>query len=131
MFSVSFLYKKIIDIPCSLFLLFVVSILFTGCLNKASDKNELDGIYKATSHDAAVRQFIMQEDTYLKLDNDSILYHSTINSQPKYHIKGSYTTQDYKTLTIIWETGKLPTELHVKDTTDGKFIQIGNTLYIK
>lgn len=131
MILVSTFNRKIFYSPCILLLLFIISMFFSGCHTKPSGKNELDGIYRATSHDPNIKQFVLQEDIYLKIENNNIIYHSTINKQPKYHIKGSFKTKDRKTLSVTWESGKLPPTLYVKDSSGSKVIEIGNSLYIK
>lgn len=117
--------KSFLNLCSGVLILFLVaSACGTGSFQSITGK------YRATSKDPVVNRFLQSEDNYLMINEDNtIIYHSTINSKPKYLHKGSYEyAKDKQQLVIRWQSGKLPSVLQFDET--GSII-IGNTVYVK
>jgi len=122
--------KKIL-INTIVILLIALGSAFLFACNK--DSSSIYGTYEISSDDPAVQMFIRGQDTYIKLNEDqTIIYHNTINGKPKFHIEGTYTL-DKKTndLAIRWKEGKLPANLKVEKQGEDNVIKVGSTLYKK
>ena len=110
------------------FFLWMITILLS--CNKRSN---ILGTYRIYSSDPAVQQWIVGENTYLKLNSDNtIIYNSTMNGKQRFHFEGKFTLdQSTNTLTIQWQDGKLPSKLRIEQKGSDYVIQIGTTTYKK
>lgn len=127
--------KETMTIKRKRFPVAIAILVFTAFFLPAckKDSSSIYGTYEIYSDDPAVRMFIRGQDTYIKLNEDqTIIYHNTINGKPKFHIEGTYTL-DKKTndLTIRWKEGKLPANLKVEKQGEDQVIKVGSTLYKK
>jgi len=112
-----------------------IILAFTSFFLPACKRNSsaVYGTYKIYSDDPAVRMFITGQDNYIKLNDDqTIIYHTTINDKPKFHIEGAFTL-DKKSdeITVQWKSGKLPGKLKIEKQGEDYVIKIGSTLYKK
>lgn len=109
---------------------FLFLVIFLSC---NSNKSVVFGTYRIYSNDPAVQQWIVGENTYLKLNSDNtIIYNSTMNGKQRFHFEGNFTLDDKKnTLTIQWKEGKLPSKIQIQKIGTDYVIQIGNTTYKK
>jgi len=110
------------------FFLWMITIL-PACQNNSN----ILGTYRIYSNDPAVQQWIVGENTYLKLNSDhTIIYNSTMNGKQRFHFEGKFTLdQSTNTLTIQWQDGKLPGKLRIEQKGQDYIIQIGTTTYKK
>lgn len=110
------------------FFLWMITIL-PSC-NKTSN---ILGTYRIYSNDPAVQQWIVGENTYLKLNSDNtIIYNTTMNGKQRFHFEGKFTLdRSTNTLTIQWQDGKLPNKLKIEEEGSDYIIRIGTTTYKK
>lgn len=110
--------------------LVLVIMLCTSCKQKASP---VSGTYRITSDDPVAKMLLAAENTYIKVNNDgTILYNTTLNQKPKFHILGTYTLDEKtNTLHVKWDSGKLPNKLTVQKVQANDVIRIGETVYVK
>jgi hypothetical protein len=115
----------------------VITMLVLGVLLLASVKQEqsatlpVQGIYRIYSDDPAVRLYIQEQNTYLKLNaNQTIVYNTTINGKQKFYFEGTYTHRNNE-ISIKWKDGKLPSNLTIEKKGDDQIIKIGSTMYKK
>jgi hypothetical protein len=115
----------------------VVTMLVLGVLLLASVKQEqsanvpVQGIYRIYSDDPAIRLYIQEQNTYIKLNADqTIVYNTTINGKPKFYFEGTYTHRNNE-ISIKWKDGKLPSNLTIEKKGDDQIIKIGSTMYKK
>jgi hypothetical protein len=89
------------------------------------------GVYRIYSDDPAIRLYIQDQNTYLKINTDqTIVYNTTINGKPKFSFEGTFTQKNNE-LAIQWKDGKLPSSLTVEKKGDDQIIKIGSTIYKK
>jgi len=110
----------------SVFFLWMITVL-PSC-DKTSN---LLGTYRIYSNDPAVQQWIVGENTYLKLNSDNtIIYNTTMNGKQRFHFEGKFTLdKSTNTLTIQWQDGKLPSTLKIEESGSDYIIRIGTTTY--
>jgi len=109
---------------------FLLLAIFLSCNKSASS---VFGTYRIYSEDPAINQWVVGENTYLKLKEDNtIIYNSTMNGKQRFHFDGTFTLDDNtNTLTIQWKQGKLPNKMQIQKIGSDYVIQIGNTTYKK
>jgi hypothetical protein len=102
-------------------------------LSSCDKKSNILGTYRIYSTDPAVKQWIVGENTYLKLNSDNtIIYNSTMNGKQRFHFEGKFTLDgSTNTLTIQWQDGKLPNKLQIEKKGSDYIIRIGTTTYKK
>lgn len=89
------------------------------------------GVYRIYSDDPAIRLYIQDQNTYIKVNTDhTIVYNTTINGKPKFSFEGTFTQKNNE-LAIQWKDGKLPSRLTVEKKGDDEIIKIGSTVYKK
>ena len=115
------------------FILTWIFFLSAGCSGADDASSFIYGKYKWYSEDPSVNRFIMYEDNYLKVNEDqTIVYHTTINSKPKFNFKGEFTLdKETTTLNIKWKEGKLPAKLTIEKKGEDYIIKVGETIYKK
>lgn len=92
---------------------------------------QVHGIYRIYSDDPAIKLYIQNQNTYIKLNPDkTIVYNTTINGKPKFHFEGTYR-QQHGEIVIEWKDGKLPSKLSIEKKGDDQVIKIGSTMYKK
>lgn len=115
--------------------LILMGIIFlsSGCGGTDDATSFIYGKYKWYSEDPSVKRFIIYEDNYLKINEDqTIVYHTTINSKPKFNIEGEFTLdKETTTLNIKWKEGKLPAKLTIEKKGEDYIIKVGETIYKK
>lgn len=114
----------------STYVFFLWMITIVPSCNKTSN---VLGTYRIYSSDPAVRQWIIGENTYLKLNSDNtIIYNSTMNGKQRFHFEGKFSLdKSTNTLTIEWHEGKLPNKLRIEEKGSDFLIHIGTTTYKK
>jgi len=112
---------------------FVVFLWTITILPSCGKTSNVLGTYRIYSNDPAVQQWIVGENTYLKLNSDNtIIYNSTMNGKQRFHFEGKFKLDEStKTLTIEWKEGKLPSKLQIEEKGSDYIIQIGTTTYKK
>lgn len=114
------------------FLLLLISIAVVLFFNK-KEPSAVYGSYRIYSSDPIVNKFTSGQDIYLQVNNNqTIIYHTTINGKQKFHNTGVFTFDEKtNTLAINWKDGKLPTTLKIEKQKENYVIKIGATVYTK
>jgi hypothetical protein len=124
--------RKKMTVAISVIVLTTLTILLLFSLNRGlASPTPVQGIYRIYSNDPAIRLYIQDQNTYIKLNADrTIVYSTTINGKPKFHFEGTYTQQDNE-IAIKWKEGKLPSKLTIEKKGDDHIIKVGSTMYKK
>jgi hypothetical protein len=124
--------RKKIAIAASVIVLITLTVCMLYALNQVpASPLPVQGIYRIYSDDPAIRLYIQDQNTYIKLNADrTIVYSTTINGKPKFHFEGTYTQQDNE-IAIKWKAGKLPSKLTIEKKGDDHIIKVGSTMYKK
>lgn len=124
--------RKKITIAMSVIVLITLTVCALFALNQVpASLLPVQGIYRIYSDDPAIRLYIQDQNTYIKLNADrTVVYSTTINGKPKFHFEGTYTQQDNE-IVIKWKEGKLPSKLTIEKKGDDQIIKVGSTMYKK
>jgi hypothetical protein len=124
--------RKKMAVAASVIVLLTLSVFLLFFLNQApAMPSTVQGTYRIYSDDPAIRLYIQDQNTYIKLNADrTIVYTTTINGKPKFHFEGTYTQQNNE-IAIKWKEGKLPSKLTIEKKGDDHIIKVGSTMYKK